>query len=151
MRVIVTLMLLLPLSGLAEQDIYYMWKDEAGVSNFSAQPPAGLDAEVIVSPEADSGYHGHRGSAGKGNVAAYQADTAGGSSEIDSASIDRRNVRVRAMNCAAAHRAKDKLTSFKQIIVLGEDGFWREATAEVRQQELALAETAIADNCVATH
>jgi len=55
------------------------------------------------------------------------------------------------MNCAAAHRAKDKLTSFKQIIVLGEDGFWREATAEVRQQELALAETAIADNCVATH
>jgi len=148
MRVIVTLMLLLPLSGLAEQGSYYMWKDDEGVSNFSAQPPAGLDAEVIVNPEAGFGQSGPDG---PGNVAAYQADTAGGSSEIDAASIDRRNVRIRAMNCAAAHRAKDKLTSFKQIIVLGEDGFWREATAEVRQQELALAETAIAHNCVATH
>lgn len=148
MRVIVTLMLLLPLSGLAEQGSYYMWKDDEGVSNFSAQPPAGLDAEVIVNPEA--GFD-QSGPDGPGNVAAYQADTAGGSSEIDAASIDRRNARVRAMNCAAAHRAKDKLTSFKQIIVLGEDGFWREATAEVRQQELALAEIAIADNCVATH
>ena len=38
MRVIVTLMLLLPLSGLAEQGIYYVWKDEEGVNNISAQP-----------------------------------------------------------------------------------------------------------------
>jgi len=131
-----------------------MWRDENGVLNFSELAPKDVTFEEVAKPQQRFGHpkkEPEPAVEAPDPVEVLRARRAAerGAGEIDSEMIAEMNSRIRQENCDAARRTKEQLTGFKQIIVRGDDGVWREVSDEVRQTELAQAESAIAENCLA--
>jgi len=154
MRSIVASILLLFISAslFADEDSYFMWVDDDGVLNFSQVAPREEVFEEISRPQR-FGYPQTRGeqeesqSEAIDNRKALPSAASSLPGDISSESIARINRDVRARNCASARRTLDKLAGFKQIIIRGDDGFWREVSDDVKQQEILRAAAAIAENC----
>lgn len=135
----------------ADETAYYMWRDENGVVNFSELAPTDVSFEEVTKPQQRFGYpikESEPVASVPDPVAELQARRAtAASGEITSDSIAQMNDRLRLENCQAAQRTKERLTGFKQIIVRGDDGVWREVSDEIRERELASAEAVMAENC----
>ena len=149
MRSIVASILLLFISAslFADEDSYFMWVDDDGVLNFSQVAPREEVFEEISRPPQTRGEQEESQSEAIDNRKALPSAASSLPGDISSESIARINRDVRARNCASARRTLDKLAGFKQIIIRGDDGFWREVSDDVKQQEILRAAAAIAENC----
>ena len=128
------------------EPLYYMWRDDNGVLDFSQQQPADVVTRVVEKPERPFGYPDERAQASSSNgedstAADSTTDSESGlpplqEAGITSTEIQQSNALTMKHNCEAARRVLQRLQGFKQIIVRGEDGFWRELSAEAKQAEI---------------
>ena len=154
-RALFTLVFLLISTGLgAESDsTYYMWRGEDGVLSFSQTAPRDVEFEEVKKEPRPFGYLERQPREAETiempeelqEVLDRRNESRSG--EIDSDDIARMNEETRRRNCLAAKRNKEQLTDFRQIILRGDDGVWREVDDNARAEEMAEVDAIIAENC----
>ena len=142
-------------SAITDEPSHYMWRDENGVLNFSETAPAGVEYETVENNSAPPfGYRDRTES--EGEVVPPEAvqqilerTRKKESGEINAGSVAQKNAEIRARSCEAAKRNLATLQSFKEALMRGDDGVWREIDDTRKNAEIAEVEAVIAENCLA--
>ena len=154
LRSIVGLAGLLAAACCLAEPAYYMWRDDNGVLTFSQlSPPRGVEYETVEKPKRPFGYPApprrevEAPPEPVSNSPLLEETVDLDPNAITSADIERANRETIRRNCRQARRILERLTSYKQIIVEGDDGVWREISEEQKQQELVQSRADVAEWC----
>lgn len=124
---------------------YYRWQDKSGQLHVSQiPPPAGVDYQ-IVSMQAKGAVTEVKATA----VATAKASASAPANPVAELNkqVEAMNAQVRQHNCKQAQINQQRLTDEAVLMVTGDDGKSVELTAEMRAEQLELAEKQIKEFC----
>lgn len=124
---------------------YYRWQDKSGQLHVSQiPPPAGVDYQ-IVSMQAKGAVTEVKATA----VATAKASASAPANPVAELNkqVEAMNAQVRQHNCKQAQINQQRLTEEAVLMVTGDDGKSVELTAEMRAEQLELAEKQIKEFC----
>ncbi|MDZ7752606.1 MAG: DUF4124 domain-containing protein [Gammaproteobacteria bacterium] len=131
---------------------FYKWTDEAGVPQFSGQPPAGVDSEVITVRTQAPATPKAEGSPDESAPAAGEGDGTGEDVEGETKTVpvppDPEAVAAaRQQNCQAARKELESLSNSPRLRARGADGEVTWIQGEERETRLDAARAAVSRFC----
>lgn len=140
-------------SVLANEEPYYTWIDEDGVTNYSQRNPRNVDAAFVsqsqpfgvkrVSPQRGS----RPGQTPAGEDSANSAPETDIEMDREEQAVKEEIARIRASNCSIGKRTLAKLQAYARIRVRDNDGGERLLTEDEKQQRMERAKKTIEENC----
>jgi hypothetical protein len=124
-------LLSISVTGVTQEQPYYMWTDEEGVLNFSQSEPKNTESTEFSKPH-EFGKPLHSEDDSNSNYVPPEAAA---------------NARTRELNCMIGEKSMNKLKGFKNIFLRNEDGWWRQISDERRLEKIQEAEQIIKENC----
>jgi hypothetical protein len=149
------------LTHAADEEEYYTWVDENGITNYAERNPQGYNARFVTGDEQRFGYNARRGAEefeptpsvenNANNAAPEEDQDQDQDQDIDIAAererIDNEIAAAKKSNCNIGKRNLAQLESYDRIKVKDDDGSVRILSNEEKEKKVSAAKTTIRENC----
>jgi len=124
-------LLSISVTGVTQEQPYYMWTDNQGILNFSQSEPKNAESTEFSKPHEFG--------------TPLQSENDSDSKFVPPEAAA--NARTRELNCMIGEKSLSKLNGFKNIFLRNEDGWWRQISDERRMEKIQQAELIVKENC----